>query len=209
MVFVRLVILDLDMTLVETLPTFYGVFLECLREEGVGVNLSLEQFLALYYSDSFDRGRLGFWFWRGCWLRYTQRGLRGRVYPGVTDALARMRNEGRVLVIATGRELRSEELARELEDYGIASLVDWYISLGDLGPNYEKKDMISHVLSRTGFKPRESAYVSDHPRDIEDGNQLGLLTIGVATYTAKFNTPYVVKSVSEIPGLIREIEEAS
>ncbi|GAB6946434.1 hypothetical protein JCM16161A_05640 [Vulcanisaeta sp. JCM 16161] len=211
---IRAIILDLDMTLVNTLPKFLNILRECAAKYGRNIDGSIDQLLNIYYRDPSLGEVLGdlsknFWFWHECWTLYSLRRDYGEVFPGVLDTMKTLRNMGKKLVIATGRELECTRIMDELRYYRFTEFIDGCVSLGDLGPGHDKLDLVKRALEILKLPPNVVAYVTDHPRDILLVNGLGIINIGVATWARDFPTKLVIRSVAELPRLIIMLDEAS
>ena len=211
---IKAIILDLDMTLVNTLPKFLSILRECAARHGKNINNDINQLLSIYYRDPSLSEVLGdlsrnFWFWRECWLLYLRRRDYGEVFPGILDSMKALRNMGKRLVIATGRELECSYIMDELRYYGFSEFIEGCVSLGDLGPGHDKLDLVKRALNILGLQPSVVAYVTDHPRDILLVNGLGTINIGVATWAKDFPSRFVIKSVAELPRLIAVLDGVS
>ena len=211
---IKAIILDLDMTLVNTLPKFLNILRECAARHGKVINHDVNQLLSIYYRDPSLSEVLGdlsrnFWFWHECWLTYSERRDYGEVFAGVLDAMKTLRSMGKRLVIATGRELECTRIADELRYYGFTEFIEGCVSLGDLGPGHDKLDLVKKALDILELPPGVVAYVTDHPRDILLVNGLGTINIGVATWTKDFPSKFVIRSVAELPRLIAMFDETS
>ncbi len=210
---IRLVIIDLDMTLVDTARRCYEVLMDI-----TGVNsFNFEEFMTLYYDGNGIRRGLAnmigdrafdYGFWRECWLRYVEGGRYGSVMPSAVEVLRRLRGEGRVVTIATGREIEGRFLVRELETYGILNLVDGYMTLGDLGPQYGKDELLRRMVTRyNNGNFKGSVYVTDHPRDITICREIGLPSIGVLNrWNRGLRADKVINNLEELPEALRELE---
>ncbi len=212
---IRLVIVDLDMTLVDTARRCYDVLVKLSNANGV----SFSDFMIMYYDRRGIRSGLAsiigaeafdYWFWRRCWLRYLNDGEYGELLPGALEALRHLKGEGRLIVIATGREVEGDLLAPELNKYGILNLVDGYMALGDLGPNYGKGDLLKRILNIYNNGSVEGAvYVTDHPRDIDICRSMGLLSIGVLNkWIKELNADKVIDDLRKLPSAIKELESS-
>ncbi|MFP3216664.1 MAG: HAD hydrolase-like protein [Vulcanisaeta sp.] len=208
---IKALILDLDQTLVNTLPKFLRVLRGCAARYGVVVKGDIDYLLSVYYRDPSLSEVLGglsrnFWFWHECWLEYVKRRDYGEVFPGVLDALRELRTMGKRLVIATGREVECWRIDDELRYYGFREFIEGCVSLGDLGPGHDKLDLVRTALNMLNLEPYVVAYVTDHPRDILMVNGLGTINIGVATWTRDFPTKIVIRGVYELPRVVRELD---
>ncbi|MGC8606184.1 MAG: HAD family hydrolase [Vulcanisaeta sp.] len=208
---VKAIILDLDMTLVNTLPKFLAVLRECAAKYGKEINGDISYLLSVYYRDPSLSEVLGdlsrnFWFWHDCWLLYSQRRDYGEVFPGVLDSMKVLRSMNKRLVIATGRELECSRMVDELRYYGFTEFIEGCVSLGDLGPGHDKLDLVKRTLDMLGLPSTVVVYVTDHPRDIIMVNGLGTINIGVSTWAREFPTKFVIGSVAELPRLIAMLD---
>ncbi len=212
---IKAIVLDLDMTLVNTLPKFLNIVRECASKYGRNLNSDINQLLSIYYRDPSLSEVLGdlsrnFWFWHECWTLYSIRRDYGEVFPGVLDSMKVLRSMNKRLVIATGRELECPQMMNELRYYGFTEFIEGCVSLGDLGPGHDKLDLVKRALDILKLPPNVVVYVTDHPRDILLINGLGTINIGgVATWTRDFPTKFVIKSVAELPRLIAVLDGAS
>jgi Predicted phosphatase/phosphohexomutase len=149
---IKALILDLDMTLVNTLPRFLAILRDCAARYGVMISDDTNRLLSIYYRDPslsevlHDLSR-NYWFWHNCWLEYINRRSYGEVFPGALNALHTLRNMGKRLMIATGRELECWRMDDELRYYGFKELIEGCVSLGDLGPGHDKFDLIKRALN--------------------------------------------------------------
>ncbi|WP_048062568.1 HAD family hydrolase [Caldivirga maquilingensis] len=213
---IGLIIVDLDMTLVDTARRCYDVLVKLSNVNGV----SFSEFMEMYYDERGIRSGLAliigpnaldYWFWRRCWLRYINDGEYGELMPGALEALRILKGEGRLIVMATGREIESNLLTPELAVYGLLNLLDGYMALGDLGPNYNKGDLLKRILGiYNNGSVKGAVYVTDHPRDIEVCRGMGLLSIGVLNkWVKELNADKVIRNLMDLPKAVKELEEAS
>lgn len=211
---IRVVLIDLDMTLVDTARQCYEVIarLKNLR------NVTFEEFMSLYYDSGGIRSglfkilgddALSYEFWNRCWSRYIEEGNYGVVLPGALEALRRIGEMGKAIIIATGREVRSVEMLGELRAYGFMDMVDGVVALGDLGPGHRKDDLLKMVVNVYGRgRPEGMVYVTDHPRDVEICRVLGMRTIGVLnSWIRAIKADKVIEGLAKLPMAIRELEE--
>ena len=208
---IKALILDLDMTLVNTLPKFLTVLRNCAAKYGRVVNNDIDYLLNIYYRDPSLSEVLGnlsknFWFWHECWLQYIAAKNYGEVFPGALDTMRALRNMGKRLMIATGREIECWRMEDELRHYGFTEFIEGCISLGDLGPGHDKLDLVKRALELLQTQPSTTAYVTDHPRDIYMVNGLGTINIGVMTWAKDFPTKFVIRGIAELPNLITALE---
>lgn len=204
---IKVVVLDLDMTLVDTLPIFFRLLPICAGRRGINIgNVNVNELMRIYYNDPslstlLDGVAHDFQFWHECWLEYVRRRQWGVVYNGALDVMKWLRNLGKRLVIATGREVECKAFNDELRYYGFLELIDYCVSLGDLGPGHDKRDLIIDVLNKYRINPHNLLYVTDHPRDLLITKDLGIVGVGVMTYVKSFPTEYVIRGVWELKNL--------
>lgn len=212
---IKLVIVDLDMTLVDTARQCYEILINMINARHVTFN----EFMQLYYDGrGIRRGlaqlmgeeMLSYGFWRQCWLRYVEGGKYGTLLPGALEALREIKGEGRLIVIATGREIESRLLTKELANYGLLNLVDDYLSLGDIGPQHGKDELLRRLIAKyNNGNVKGSVYVTDHPKDISICKSMGMLSIGVLNeWVKELKADKVIRELRELPRAIRELEES-
>jgi phosphoglycolate phosphatase-like HAD superfamily hydrolase len=206
---IKWVVFDLDMTLLDTFRGFYKAFVECVDEHGVAPPSSFELFLADYEENLLrtytPRHVDPFMFWRRCWSIYMERKDFGQPIPGMIDALNELRREGRSTLVATGREIESSLIMRELEAIGVS--INPLYSLGDLGRG-TKMDLLKHIIRIHGIQPNQTAYITDTPHDALAGASVGFHPIGFASWTSRFRGARIARSAEEVIQAVHELDEA-
>ncbi|MEZ0289926.1 MAG: HAD hydrolase-like protein [Sulfolobales archaeon] len=184
----RVLFLDLDLTLIDTLRGMYMAFISILSSLNREIpRLSIESFVKEYYDNDLDSVlRLNSFeerwrFWNNVWRRYAlDPTLYGQPYRCVEDVVNSLR--GRYyIVITTGREIDSRCVRRELEKIGLENLFHEIYSVGDLGLYKRKLDLYRHLVGRferLGFKPGELFVISDSYKDLLNAEKIGLRGIG-------------------------------
>ena len=215
----KLVILDLDQTILDTLHRFHEVFNEVLDESG-GEPLSWEKFVKYYSEDRLDEfipsGVDKEEFWREFATRYA-----AREHPedapikGAREALEELRSMGLKIVVTTGRRATPEQIWDELRKYGFVDLVDAVYTLGQLESNsgglWHRHELIERVLRDFRLSPREAIFVGDYWVDVESARMAGVLSVGVLTglepperLRAK-GADYIIEGIWELPDLLRRL----
>lgn len=198
----------MDMTLLDTFRGFYSAFIKCVEEHGAQPPTSFDSFLADYEENllrSYVPGGVdSFRFWRRCWSIYVDAGEVGRPIPGMTGLVKLLKAEGRRVIVATGREVESGLVRREVEAAGISG-VDAIHSLGDLGRG-TKLDLLRVVIEEHGIIPSLTAYVTDTPRDVEAGIAVGFNSIGFASWTRRFPMVPVASTASDVHEIIKRLD---
>ena len=169
-----LLLVDLDMTLIDTLNRFYVTFKDLLR-----VELGWEEFIRLFREDRLDElvpePREAFWirFTRELSLRRTPM---DRVYPGVQEALS---NLSCPKVVVTGRHVEPELIWDELMEFGISHLFSGVYT--GYGEGWRKDPTLMRALKDYGVKPEDAVLVGDYWVDVASAKSLGLWAIAVRT----------------------------
>lgn len=174
-------LVDLDGTLIDTLPGLAAALNETLGAAGIapfapaeirrfvgdGIRPLLERALAARGRD-FDEALLGDFR-----ARYEADPARGCApFPGAGEALAALRAEGVRIALCTNKpEAPSRAL---LEAFGLAPLFD-ALGCGDSFP-YRKPDPRhpAATLARLGAGPERAALLGDHANDVAAARGLGI-----------------------------------
>lgn len=110
-------------------------------------------------------------------LRRTEPGFREPLYDGALDMLARLRADGWLIAMATGKSHR-----------GIRAIFDMHplqpffdtIWCADDGPGKPHPFMIAEAMRAVGAGPEETLMIGDAVHDIRMGRAAGVLTHGVS-----------------------------
>ena len=123
-------------------------------------------------------------------------------YEGIRDVLAKLKEKGYTLAIATSKP--TVYTMRICDEFGLTSYFD-YIKGSELdGTNAEKVDVIRCVLEDTGAKPEETVMIGDRKFDILGAKEFGLTSLGVRYgYAAEgeleaAGADYIVDTVEQI-----------
>jgi len=98
-----------------------------------------------------------------------RRWVRMRLFPGVTDALHRLRQRGVSLALVTNGDRRQQR--RKVEQYELAGFFDAILIEGEFGAGKPDPSVYRHVLDSLGAKPSESWMVGDNLEWDVDGPQ--------------------------------------
>ena len=100
------------------------------------------------------------------------------IYPGIPHLLARLKEEGKKIHLATSKP---EVFAKKiLEHFKIDSYFTVICGASlDESKHSEKTAILKDALSRSGADPRESIMVGDRKYDILGGRAYGMKTVGV------------------------------
>ncbi len=101
-------------------------------------------------------------------------------FPGVEDALARLRSAGVKVAVVTSKRLLSVEMA--LESFpGLRKVVDRFVTMEDTTEHKPHPEPLLKGLELLGNVPKEEAvYVGDSPFDVEAAKAAGLTSVAVS-----------------------------
>jgi HAD superfamily hydrolase (TIGR01509 family) len=98
-----------------------------------------------------------------------------KAFPGSHELLARFKESGLRLVIATSA--RADELRGLLEQAGLEELVERKTTSSDAEHSKPDPDIIEAALEKGKLEPGEVLMVGDTPYDIESANRAGVRTV--------------------------------
>ncbi|MCD6348183.1 MAG: HAD family hydrolase [Candidatus Korarchaeota archaeon] len=173
----KLIILDLDQTLLDTLRRFHQVYSEMIG------GISWEEFVKLFREDRLDElikgDRAEFW------EEFTQRFSKAR-HPedrpirGAREALERLSRRYRV-VVTTGRRVPPEEVWKELREFGLSPYVHEVRTLLGHDCMWYRDALLKSILKEFGLSPDEAIFVGDYWVDMDSARRTGIRAIGVRT----------------------------
>jgi pyrophosphatase PpaX len=101
-------------------------------------------------------------------------------FPGVDEALARLRTAGVRVVVVTSKRRRSVEMA--LEKFpGLDLVVDRFVTMEDTERHKPDPEPLLKGLELMGGIPKEqAAYVGDSPFDVQAAKAAGLRSVAVS-----------------------------
>ncbi len=101
-------------------------------------------------------------------------------FPGVAEALSRLRAAGVRIVVVTSKRRRSVEMA--LEKFpGLDLVVDLFVTMEDTTQHKPHPEPLLKGLELMGDIPREEAvYVGDSPFDVQAAKAAGLTSVAVS-----------------------------
>ena len=104
---------------------------------------------------------------------YGMAGHRNYLYPGVGSLLRMLKGQGVRIGILSDK--RAEFGARELEQSGLAPLVDWADFKTEARPYKPHPGGLRRVLSKLGVEASDAVYVGDAPQDIRCARNAGAI----------------------------------
>jgi phosphoglycolate phosphatase len=181
----RLVIFDLDGTLINAYPAIIRSFNHTMRSLGYppqdarticravggGDTALLKPFL-----QQRDLAQA-----QAVYRRHHARALLrwSYLFPGVKDLLKRLRSRGLLLAVASNRPSRFALIL--LRHLGIAQSFDYILCGDQVARNKPNQLMLRMIMRRLKVTPAETVYVGDMTIDIKTGTRAGVQTVAVAT----------------------------
>ncbi len=181
----RCVLLDLDGTLTDSRPGIIGSTHHALRFLGHTpdpaqdltwiIGPPLETVIArvlAHYGDTRTSEAVAEYR-----RHYSEVGLlQNTMYPGIPEALHRLRDDGNDLVLATAK--RTHLAIRVIEHFGLTKLFRGIYGSEGAGVLDQKPELVAHILARE--KPSCAIMVGDRRYDIVGAHANHLRAIGVA-----------------------------
>lgn len=185
---IRLVIYDLDGTLIDSTEAIVETFNRVVEEQGEPTcsRGTIKEMIGLPLTEMFRRvlppkksGCV-----KACWDRfieiYADLGLRKtRILPGVSETLAHFKETGYLQSIATTK--RSDVATRLLHKLDLLQYFDLVLGINDVASPKPAPDIINLTLKRLGVEPREAVFVEDTTIGLEAGVRARVHTVGVTT----------------------------
>ncbi len=182
----RSVLLDLDGTLVDSLPGILASCQAALRALGhepdealdirraIGPPLEeiMQDLLRPYGDDRVDEAVVAYR------RHYGESGFLGsEPYPGIGRSLEEMKQAGLQIYLATSK--RVTFAGRILDHLGFAALFDGIHGSVPDGTLDHKPELLAHVLSEHALSPPRSVMVGDRRHDIAGAHAVGVRGLGV------------------------------
>jgi len=186
----RLIIFDVDGTLVDSQAFILAAMAEAFRQTGrpvpdreatLGiVGLSLPEAMAVLLPDAGRAEQLrlvdGY---KAAFLRLREDSgaeAKAPLYPGALDAVSRFYRAGHKLGVATGKARRG--LRHFLVSHGLADVFA-VTQTADDAPSKPHPQMILTCLAETGTRPEDAVIIGDTEFDMAMGRAAGIRRIGV------------------------------
>jgi phosphoglycolate phosphatase len=135
------------------------------------------------------------------------------LFPGITDALGTLRQQGyRLGIVSTKYRYRIETI---LAHHGAEGLVDVIVGGEDVREHKPAPEPLFRALSRLQITAAEAIYCGDHPVDAQAAEAAEVPFVAVLSGTSQrvefdgFPRVAIVKSVCEIPVLLSEFVKSS
>ena len=184
---VRVIILDFDGTLGDTRANIVLTMRQTLQQRGypeadedtiaATIGLPLEEgFRQLIPGISDDETLACAKTYREI-FETNRKWLIPKLFPGVKETLAKLKDEGYALTIASSR--MSASLKGFLEDMEIAGFISYILGADSVRLAKPDPEPVLKTLSDLGYVPGEALVVGDMPVDILMGKRAGTLACGV------------------------------
>jgi pyrophosphatase PpaX len=213
---IRLVIYDLDGTLIDSTEAIVETFNRVVEEQGEAPcpRGQIEEMIGLPLTDMFRRvlppakhGGV-----KACWDRfveiYAEVGpAKTKILPGVQETIAHFKQAGYLQSVATTK--RGDVATHLLRKLGLSDYFNLILGINDVTHPKPAPDVINLTLERLAVKPHEAVFVEDTTIGLEAGICAGVHTVGVTTGThgidklATLHPDYIIDGLSELTALIR------
>ena len=180
----KLVIFDLDQTLVNTMHRFYILFNDALSKFGCK-SVTWEAFIEKYKEDNLStyictENRI---FWDYFLSHFNDRECtEDSLIHGTSSVLSELKKNGLIIVIVTGRMVPASSVWEELEKFDIAKYVDYVYTRNDnYCDGFRRTELILKAMKKFDACPEETVLVADYWPDMQSGREAGVFTVGVLT----------------------------
>ncbi|MCX6647767.1 MAG: HAD family hydrolase [Candidatus Bathyarchaeota archaeon] len=187
---IRLIIYDLDGTLIDSMEAIVETFNRVVEEQGgeacqaeaikemIGLPLT-EMFRRVLPEEKHDR-------LQACWDRFIEiyadvGPAKTHILPGVEETLKHFKQAGYLQSVATTK--RGDVATRLLGALGLRGYFDLILGINDVPAPKPAPDIINLTLERLRVKPGEAVFVEDTTIGLEAGKKAGVYTVGVTTGT--------------------------
>ncbi len=212
---IRLIIYDLDGTLIDSNEAIVEVFNSVVVELGEKElpKAVIEAMIGLPYNEAFrhvlPEAKHSKIPW--CWERYRElyaelAPIKTRILPGAEETLTHFKMLGLKQSIATLKH--SDVASKILGRLGLLPYFDIVLGINDVINPKPSPDVINLTMTRLQVKPREVVFIEDTTIGLEAGKKAGVYTIGVTTGTddrnrlAVLSPDYIVDGLRELTNLI-------
>jgi HAD superfamily hydrolase (TIGR01509 family) len=187
---IKLIIYDLDGTLVDSTEAIVETFNRVVEEQGAEACPPevIREMIGLPLTDMFRRVLPGDKHVniQACWDTYIKiydeiGPAKTHILPGVEEALTHFKKMGYMQSVATTK--RGDVASRLLAALGLRGYFDLVLGINDIPFPKPAPDIINLTLERLHVKPREAVFVEDTTIGLEAGKRAGVYTVGVTTGT--------------------------
>lgn len=130
-----------------------------------------------------------------------------RIEPETLETLEKLHADGLKLGIVSNVAQMPSLLYRDLEDFGIAALVDGIAFSSEIGVRKPRPQIFEHALQACGVGPGDAVFVGDRlVDDIAGAHAVGMRGILTQQYRREepddIEPDAIVANVTEVPGLL-------
>jgi phosphoglycolate phosphatase len=213
---IRLVIYDLDGTLIDSTEAIVNTFNTILQDEGVQLPKpgDIESLIGEPMPEILKRllpperqGEIQH-FWDAYIPVYARISpMKTRVLPGVAETLRSFRVRCLLQSIATQK--KCAVATRVLTELALIGDIDLVCGIDDVAHPKPAPDIVELTLKRLGVKPDEAVMVDDTTIGLASGKNAGVHTIGVTTGThdrkklLTLEPDYVIDQLDELQSLLK------
>ena len=128
-----------------------------------------------------------------------------KLFPQVKETLARLKQQGFVLTVASSRS--SGSLNEFLEEMGVADCISYVLGANNVAHAKPHPEPVLKTLAELGFTPEETLVVGDMPVDIQMGQGAGARTCAVTYGNASWedleavHPDFIIDSFAELPAI--------
>ena len=218
---IKVIIFDLDQTLIDTLHRFFDVFNETLKHYNLE-SIDLSTFNRLYKEDRLNAVIPETVDLKAFWVEFRRlysnfENSKDSLIEKVPEVLKYLKEKGYTLVVTTGRETSPDRIRAELDKFKIGTFIDYILTLAQQNPSEEKEmfsrtGLLKQILEKYHVTKNEVIFVGDYWVDMDAGKKVGIFTIGVLTgheseeKLYKYGASLVVPSVAELPSILKKID---
>jgi phosphoglycolate phosphatase-like HAD superfamily hydrolase len=224
---IRGVLFDLDGTLLDSKERFYESYVQALADFGLPT-ITRDAFERHYHLDELSHRlpegeALREDFWRRFLTTLTSLDHETQfAYPGVPEALARLREAGYAMAVCTARLCPEESVRRELDHLGMLGYFDDVLSNAriaaregwDRADSSSKKTIIEEAAASIGLAPPQTAFVGDWVGDIRSAKAAGC-ALNVAVLSSGYKAEIlqaegpdaILPSAADLPELLASIPD--
>jgi len=208
---IRLIIYDLDGTLVDSTEAIVEAFNRVVEEHGEATcpRVAVKEMIGLPLTEMFRRvlPAQKHSSVQACWDRFIEIYAdvgpeKTQILPGVPETLAHFKGMDYLQSIATTK--RSDVAASLLQKLGLLHYFDLVLGIDDVASPKPAPDVIYLTLKRLRVGPLEAVFVDDTTIGLEAGVRAGVHTIGVTTgihdreRLSTLRPDYIVEGITEL-----------
>jgi len=210
---IKLIIFDLDGTILPLHKRFYAVWIDTLTKFSLP-NLSWDDFMWRIEKDNLLETidpSLHKKFMKSFLSAYSQYwSPDDTTIPGAKDVLVQLKKAGFLLALATGRISSIDELTNEMKSHQLDQLFEVMTAQKaedvKFGTLVSKENQIKYILTELNISPSQAIMVGDYITDIRSGKAMGLKTIALLSSRVeiieKEEPDVILESINNLPQVV-------